>query len=123
VDDPSSSGPATIATQRRPTSTEDRPTGGQDELNADQLRAVIARERPALNRCWETELRRIGQAAEVRLDVDLTIGGSGTVTNVQTRGQTVGGLSECIERNVRRWHFPPISGQTRTSFPLIFSGS
>lgn len=122
-DEASSTGPARIAVAPRATSTEDSVTGGQDELSADQLRAVIVRERPAVNRCWETELRRIGQAAEVRLDVDLTIGGSGTVTNVQTRGQTVGGLSECIERSVRRWRFPAVSGQTRTSFPLIFSGS
>lgn len=122
-DEASSTGPARIAVAPRATSSEDNPTGGQDELSADQLRAVIVRERPAVNRCWETELRRIGQAAEVRLDVDLTIGGSGTVTNVQTRGQTIGGLSECIERSVRRWRFPPVSGQTRTSFPLIFSGS
>jgi len=122
-DEASSSGPAHIAVAARPPTGEDRPTGGQEELSADQLRAVIVRERPAVNRCWETELRRIGQAAEVRLDVDLTIGGSGTVTNVQTRGQTIGGLSECIERSVRRWRFPAVSGQTRTSFPLIFSGS
>jgi hypothetical protein len=123
-------GPAQIATSGR-TSIADEPGGGstggstrgQQELTADQIRAVITRERPAVNRCWESELRRLGQAATVRLDVDLTIGGSGTVTSVTTRGQSVGTLADCIERNVRRWRFPPVSGSTQTSFPLVFSGT
>jgi predicted Zn finger-like uncharacterized protein len=123
-----SSGPAQIATTGR-RSIADEPEGesvstrGQEELTAAQLRAVITRERPAVNRCWEAELRRLGQAATVRLDVDLTIGGSGTVMSATTRGQSVGTLSECIERNVRRWRFPPTSGTTQTSFPLVFSGT
>ncbi|MBN8616843.1 MAG: AgmX/PglI C-terminal domain-containing protein, partial [Deltaproteobacteria bacterium] len=123
-------GPAQIATSGR-TSIADEPGGGssggntrgQQELTADQIRAVITRERPAVNRCWESELRRLGQAATVRLDVDLTIGGSGTVTSVTTRGQSVGTLADCIERNVRRWRFPPVNGSTQTSFPLVFSGT
>jgi hypothetical protein len=131
VDDPGGGGPATIATTgRRSLADEPEGSGGgggttrsQQELTADQIRAVITRERPAVNRCWESELRRIGQAATVRLDVDLTIGGSGTVTSVATRGQSVGTLSDCIERNVRRWRFPPTSGTTQTSFPLVFSGT
>jgi hypothetical protein len=124
-----SSGPAQIATSGRRSIADDPEDGatgstrGQQELTADQIRAVITRERPAVNRCWESELRRLGQAATVRLDVDLTIGGSGTVTSVTTRGQSVGTLSDCIERNVRRWRFPPTSGTTQTSFPLVFSGT
>jgi predicted Zn finger-like uncharacterized protein len=127
ADSPSGAGPAAIPTGS-PRSLVDDAEGpaarsGQSELTADQIRAVITRERPALNRCWESELRRIGQAATVRLDVDLSIGGSGTVTSVTTRGQSVGTLSDCIERNVRRWRFPPVSGSTQTSFPLVFSGT
>lgn len=121
-----SSGPAQIATTGRRSIADDdtvASTRGQQELTADQIRAVITRERPAVNRCWETELRRLGQAATVRLDVDLTIGGSGTVTSVSTRGQSVGTLSDCIERNVRRWRFPAVSGSTQTSFPLVFTGT
>lgn len=126
--DDSSGGPAQIATSGRRSIADDPEDGagttrGQQELTADQIRSVITRERPAVNRCWESELRRIGQAATVRLDVDLTIGGSGTVTSVTTRGQSVGTLADCIERNVRRWRFPPTSGVTQTSFPLVFSGT
>jgi hypothetical protein len=127
--DDSSGGPAQIATSGRRSIADDPEDGasgstrGQRELTADQIRSVITRERPAVNRCWESELRRLGQAATVRLDVDLTIGGSGTVTSVTTRGQSVGTLADCIERNVRRWRFPPTSGVTQTSFPLVFSGS
>lgn len=127
ADSPSGGGPAAIQTGS-PRSLVDEAEGpsarsGQTELTADQIRAVITRERPALNRCWESELRRLGQATTVRLDVDLSIGGSGTVTSVTTRGQSVGTLSECIERNVRRWRFPPVSGSTQTSFPLVFAGT
>jgi hypothetical protein len=127
--DDSSGGPAQIATTGRRSIADDPEEGatgttrGQQELTADQIRSVITRERPAVNRCWESELRRLGQAATVRLDVDLTIGGSGTVTSVTTRGQSVGTLADCIERNVRRWRFPPTSGTTQTSFPLVFSGT
>jgi predicted Zn finger-like uncharacterized protein len=127
VDSPSGAGPAAIPTGTSRSLVDDGERSparsGQAELTADQIRAVITRERPALNRCWESELRRIGQAATVRLDVDLAIGGSGTVTSVTTRGQSVGTLSDCIERNVRRWRFPPVSGSTQTSFPLVFSGT
>jgi predicted Zn finger-like uncharacterized protein len=126
ADSPSGGGPAQIQTgpQRSLVDEAEGPArSGQSELTADQIRGVITRERPALNRCWESELRRLGQAATVRLDVDLSIGGSGTVTSVTTRGQSVGTLAECIERNVRRWRFPPVSGSTQTSFPLVFSGT
>ncbi len=92
------------------------------ELTADQIRSVVNRERPAVTRCYETTARAFGQAPSLRLDVDLTIGGGGAVTNTNVRGQSFGNLNECIERTVRRWRFPPSGGVTQTSVPFVFQG-
>jgi hypothetical protein len=56
------------------------------------------------------------------MDVDVSIGASGSVTSATARGVGVGNLSECIERSVRRWRFPAASGSSRTTFPLVFQG-
>ncbi len=123
--DDSSDGPARLPSRGRSLADGDEESAGAHaagaELTADQIRAVITRERPSINRCWETEIRRMGQAPNVRLDVDLTIGASGTVTRVTTRGQGIGELSTCIETVVRRWRFPSARGTTQTSFPLVLT--
>jgi hypothetical protein len=103
------------------------------QLEASQIREVIRAARPQLNECWETELRllAVGPAMELQrvtgrplqIDVDLVIDGSGAVVDVMTRGESVGALSACIRATVERWHFPAAGGQTRTSFPLVFSAS
>ena len=53
----------------------------------------------------------------------ITIGGSGTVTQATARGVGVGNLSDCIERNVRRWRFPSSGGSTQMSFPVVFQST
>ncbi|HEY8428191.1 MAG TPA: AgmX/PglI C-terminal domain-containing protein, partial [Sandaracinaceae bacterium] len=106
--------------QRNPLA-EDRGRGS-GELSADQVRAVVNRERAAVTRCYETEARRLGQAPRMRLDVEVTIGASGTVTSAIARGQSFGSLTECVERSVRRWRFPASGGTTRTSIPFVFQG-
>lgn len=93
------------------------------ELTSDQIAHVVTRERTGLQRCWETAIRGLRETPTVRIDVDLTIGSSGTVTNAAARGPAVGTLSDCIERSVRRWRFPASSGTSRTSFPVVFSGT
>jgi len=98
-------------------------SGARRELSADEIREVVSRERTGLTRCWETAIRGMRETPTVRLDVSVTIGTSGAVTNAAARGPTVGSLTECIERSVRRWHFPPSGGTTETSFPVVFSGS
>ncbi len=64
----------------------------------------------------------MGDPADVRLDVDITVGASGAVTNVGARAsQNVGQLKPCVEGRVRRWRFPPSSSGGRASFPVVFS--
>ena len=118
-----SGGPATIggpATRRDLRETE---TAGTGELTAEQISHVVTRERAGLTRCWETAIRGMRETPTVRMDVDLTIGSSGTVSSTTARGPTVGTLSDCIERSVRRWRFPASGGTSRTSFPVVFSGT
>ena len=64
----------------------------------------------------------MSEVPDTRMDVDITIGASGTVTRAAARGVGVGNLSDCIERNVRRWHFPASGGESQTTFPVVFRG-
>jgi hypothetical protein len=57
------------------------------------------------------------------MDVDLTVGASGTVTQATTRGTGVGNLGACIERSVRRWRFPQSGDTSQASFPMVFRGA
>ncbi len=89
-------------------------------LNAQQLTSVVSRNRPGLQRCYETAIRGMGAPPAVRLDVDLTVGTSGMVTHVRARGNDVSGLVDCVQGAVRRWHFPNAGDSTQTSFPVVF---
>jgi predicted Zn finger-like uncharacterized protein len=90
-------------------------------LDARQLTSVVSKNRPELQRCYEVAVRGLGDAPTVRMDVDVSVGMSGTVTRVRARGSGVGNLRECIERSVRRWRFPSSGNETNTSFPVVFS--
>ncbi len=93
-----------------------RPEG----LGEEQLYRVISRGKRQLQRCYETALRYMVSDETIRLDVDLTVGRSGRVDRVNTRGRTLGDMEDCIERAIRAWRFPPAGRTTRSSFPLIF---
>lgn len=109
-----------------PTNIETGSLGGSSHgssgpgLNARQLTSVVGKNRPELQRCYETAIRGIGDPPTVRMDVDVTVGMSGTVTRVRARGTDVGNLANCIERSVRRWRFPSSGNETQTSFPVVF---
>jgi len=92
------------------------------ELTGEQISAVVRRERSGVQRCYETFARQSGQAPALRLDVDVTIGGSGTVTRATARGRSFGTVGECIERTVRRWRFPRTGSTSRVSIPFVFTG-
>jgi predicted Zn finger-like uncharacterized protein len=96
-------------------------TGSGQGLDARQLTSVVSKNRPELQRCYELAVRGMADAPTVRMDVDLTVGMSGTVTRVRARGSAVGTLQECMERSVRRWRFPASGSETQTTFPGVFS--
>ncbi|AKF08280.1 GYF domain-containing protein [Sandaracinus amylolyticus] len=125
ADEGSSAGVAPIAP--RPTAGERTGGGGGDGsgegLEPAQVRAVVSREQRGLQSCWELAIRGMRDVPTTRMDVDITIGGSGTVTQATARGVGVGNLSDCIERNVRRWRFPSSGGSTQMSFPVVFQST
>lgn len=101
---------------------QDRRRGGGTSLNVAQIRAVVNRERSGVTRCYETAVRQAGSAPSMRINVDVTISGSGIVTRARARGQSFGNITDCIERTVRRWHFPRTGAESRTSLPFVFQG-
>lgn len=88
-------------------------------LTSQELTAVVMRGRKNLQRCYETALRGSGSDETVRMDVELTVSPSGNVTNVQTSGGNLPGLSQCIQRTVKMWRFPASGNTATTRFPLL----
>jgi predicted Zn finger-like uncharacterized protein len=116
-----SGGGATPSIKTRPANISgETNSGGGEGLSASQLSGVVNKKRSELQRCYESALRATASDETVRLDVDITVGISGTVTKVGTRGKALPGMDTCIERTVRMWRFPTASGDTRTSFPVVF---
>ncbi|MCB9597111.1 MAG: zinc-ribbon domain-containing protein [Sandaracinaceae bacterium] len=101
---------------------EERGSSTSAELTSEQVRAVVSRERAGVQRCYETFARQSGQAPSLRLDVDVTVGASGTVTRAVTRGATFGDVNDCVERTVRRWRFPRTGSVSQISIPFVFTG-
>ena len=103
-----------------------RTGGGSDgpavqaaELSAAQLRAVVLRNRPGLQHCYEMAARQTGSSETMRANVQIAVGGSGVVTRVSASGPTAPAqLTTCLEGAVRRWHFPA-GGEA--AFPVVFS--
>jgi DNA-directed RNA polymerase subunit RPC12/RpoP len=89
-------------------------------LKAEQLAAVVGRGKQQLKRCYEAALRTNPSDETIRLDIDLTVGMSGTVTKMSTRGKSLGEMNDCIKRTIRMWRFPASGNETRTSFPVVF---
>ncbi len=99
----------------------DGPRG--EGLNAQQLSAVVGRNRPQLQRCYEQAIRGMGDPPTIRLDVAITVGSSGAVTRVDASGQDPVNLGSCVERAVRGWSFPSSGDSTQTRFPVVFQAA
>lgn len=113
----------TPAPIRRPVQGSSSSTDSRPSLEPDQIATVVRREQRGLQGCWEVAIRGMSNVPTVRMDIDITIGTSGTVTRATARGAGLGNLSTCLERNVRRWRFPASGGTTPASFPVVFQGT
>jgi len=89
-------------------------------LNENQLAAVVKKNRPALQRCYEVAMRGQGEASTAKVNVHISVGASGIVTKVSTAGKNIESMSSCIESAVKRWRFPQAAGSTETQFPVVF---
>ena len=113
-------GPTNIHGRPSPLDEGSQPRGTQ--LSSGQIRTVVTAQRHGVQRCYESAARQIGSAPDVRIDVEVTVGGSGTVTQVHARGQAFGTITQCIERTVRRWRFPRTGAESRIHIPFVFQG-
>jgi predicted Zn finger-like uncharacterized protein len=95
--------------------------GGASALTADQVRAVVARERSSVQSCYERAMRGRTQAADVRVTVVATVGSSGVVTSVSVRGGSDPTMTQCIQGAVRRWRFPAAAGSSQPEIPFLFT--
>lgn len=119
--DQMSGGGATANIKARPSSASGEQAQGSGEgLTASQLSAVVNKKRSELQRCYEAALRATASDETVRFDVDITVGTSGSVIKVATRGKALAGMDVCIERTVRLWRFPTSGDNTQMSFPVLF---
>jgi hypothetical protein len=94
--------------------------GGQGQLTAEQLSAVVLNGRKNLQRCYETALRGASSQDTVRLDVEVQVSPNGNVTSVHANGKGLPGMDECITRTVKMWRFPKSGEVTETRFPVVF---
>lgn len=96
-----------------------------EQLTAKQLEAVISAGMPRIKqRCWQPALdaRAPGQQPLARVFMSMTIDASGSVINVETKGEAPGfpGLSACIADAMRTWKFPRSAGSTTVNLPFEF---
>lgn len=91
-------------------------------LTPQQLTKVVQDNKTQLQRCYETALRAAGgkQEGAVKITVSVVVGTSGTTKSVNTQGDGLGNMTECIRGAVKRWRFPQAGGDSEFAFPLVF---
>lgn len=91
-------------------------------LTAAQLTSVVQSNKVQLQRCYESALRAAGgkQDGAIKVTVAVTVGESGLVKSVTTKGQGLGNMNECMKSSVKRWRFPASGGESEFEFPLVF---
>jgi hypothetical protein len=94
----------------------------QPSLTPQQLGKVVQDNKSALQRCYETALRAAGGKSEaaIKISVNVVVGGSGIAKSVNTSGEGLGNMTDCIRGAVKRWHFPQAQGESEFAFPLVF---
>jgi len=109
-----SAGPSNIQIASRSPATASKP------LSSSQVRAIVTKNRPMLQRCYEQAARASGSQQAVRIDVRLNVSASGAVTKADVAGPSVGNLKNCVLSTVKRWRFPASAENTEVPFPLVF---
>ena len=93
-------------------------------LTPEQVRAVVERNRSAVQWCFEKELQRNPKLSG-KVVVFWQIEATGSVSTSKIKTSTIGSpdVEDCLSRQVRKWTFPSASnGQiTKVFFPFIFS--
>jgi hypothetical protein len=90
------------------------------QVNEQQIGEVVRRNKQSLTVCYERVLKRDTSLKNARVDVNVKVGISGSVTAVQIgdpyAGSEIGG---CLSQAIRHWHFPPVGEEYSVPFPLL----
>ena len=102
------------------------PSGGGGQLDAAQTQSTVARYTGSVKRsCWQPALdsRDPNAPTSARVMLTITVGGTGSVSNVTTSGDPHGypGLANCIAARVHSWTFPATGGTTTVNVPFVFA--
>ena len=108
-------------TSKRATST-GKPTSA---LSTGQMKSVVNKNKSALKACYERSLKK-GEAPEerdVRVNFKLNVGSSGLVkqATLSGEGSRLPSLNTCLKRAVKKWVFPPSTGDSTLEFPFVFT--
>ena len=95
----------------------------KEQLDSKDVNKVVNKGRKALQRCYERASRGQSGGDSVRMVANITIAPSGRVKSVKVSGNGPGGLSQCMESNVKRWRFPASSETLSTSPKFVFAPS
>jgi hypothetical protein len=116
-------GLTTDATQ--PGSVKDGAAAVLSQLDASIIQSIVADNTAAIRQdCWQHALvkRSANAPRSARVTAQISVAKSGDITTVTTSGDPDGyvGLSQCIESNVRTWHFPNSKEATTVNIPFVF---
>ncbi|MCC6746394.1 MAG: zinc-ribbon domain-containing protein [Deltaproteobacteria bacterium] len=91
-------------------------------ITPTEVANVQKNNRSSLKACYERALKRDNTLAEVKADVEVSIGDTGTVRSVKITGVNSPELDTCLSRSIRRWAFPSV-GRQEFVFSINFRGS
>jgi hypothetical protein len=95
--------------------------GARSDLSEAQLSAVVARERPGLERCYRGALESHPYEHDINMEAVITIAPAGDVESVALKGGGgLPGMSPCLLATLRSWRFPVAKDTSVTSLPIIF---
>ena len=93
------------------------------EVSETQLAEVVQRNRRSLSLCYDRLLKRDTSMKAGRVDVEVSIGISGSVIRVNLgHGAVDPELSSCMTQAIRRWRFPASGAEYGFNFPLVLQG-
>ena len=96
-----------------------------DGLTAQAIYKVISDNNRSMNLCLVEAMRK-GEIPKGKMEVEMTIGATGTVQSVRidSPGFENSPMADCTIRRVKNWKFPKFNGApVPVSFPYVLSGS
>jgi predicted Zn finger-like uncharacterized protein len=101
------------------------PVAAGQGLSDKELSAVVGKNKGALQTCYEQSMKKgeTPDAMDLKILVDLTVGGSGMVkrASVSGPGARYAGLKGCIESAAKKWIFPEKPAESSAQFPFLFT--